>query len=89
MSACERCWRDAGLDAALHGGDKVDHYHRLLEERRDSPCTPEEQCGELHAVIEWKDGTRRCCCGLRREDLPAREGARSDRFLRRTREGGA
>ena len=37
MSACEKCWRDAGGDP--------DRYHELLNQRKDSPCTPEEQAG--------------------------------------------
>jgi len=42
MSACEKCWSDA------HRGPQVsvaDEYRRLLEERRDNPCTPEQQAG--------------------------------------------
>ena len=67
MASCEKCWSDAGWAAHLRGGDKVDHYHRLLEERKDSPCSPEEQCGEWHVVLDWKDGTRHCVCGKVRE----------------------
>lgn len=26
-------------------------------------CTPEQQCGEMHLVMDWKDGSRRCRCG--------------------------
>lgn len=37
MSACERCWRDAGGDP--------DGYHELLEARKVNPCTPEQQAG--------------------------------------------
>jgi len=37
MSACEKCWKDAGGDP--------DTYHELLELRRANPCTPEEQAG--------------------------------------------
>ena len=40
MAACEKRWADSrGSDT--HG----DGYKRLLDERRDSPCTPEEQAG--------------------------------------------
>jgi hypothetical protein len=42
--SCEKCWHDA------HTGDPyrsvADEYARLIEERRDNPCTPEEQAGE-------------------------------------------
>jgi hypothetical protein len=39
MAMCETCWADAYLRARLLGGSQVDHYHRLLDERRDRPCT--------------------------------------------------
>lgn len=42
MSACEKCWRDA------HRGPEfsvAEEYERLMDERRDHPCTPEEQAG--------------------------------------------
>jgi len=37
MSSCEKCWRDSR---------SVEDYHNLLHERRNSPCTPEEQAGK-------------------------------------------
>ena len=37
MSCCEKCWRDANGDP--------DDYQKLLVERKDDPCTPEEQAG--------------------------------------------
>ena len=37
MPSCERCWSDAGGDADL--------YAELLIERRDDPCSPEDQAG--------------------------------------------
>ncbi len=61
--ACEKCWSDAGVAAALRGGCRMGHYHRLLKEREDNPCTIEEQCGELHVVQHYTDGSRRCMCG--------------------------
>lgn len=46
MSACEKCWVDSHRDA---DGDFSDNqpkrYGELIESRRDSPCTPEEQAG--------------------------------------------
>lgn len=36
MSACEKCWADSSCSA---------DYMRLLNERKDHPCTPEEQAG--------------------------------------------
>ena len=38
MASCEKCWSDA------HGC--AEDYQQLIEERRDNPCTPEEQAGE-------------------------------------------
>jgi len=46
--ACEKCWSDAFLRAYLSGFVmmQAEAYGQLLEERRDNPCTPEEQRGE-------------------------------------------
>lgn len=65
MAMCEKCWRDAGFDVGWdsYPGDKTDRYHELVEERKDVPCTPEEQCGDAHIVSRYKDGTTRCVCG--------------------------
>lgn len=45
MSCCEKCWGDAYERAFLIGGSQADHYRALLEERKDDPCTIEEQEG--------------------------------------------
>ena len=42
MPSCEKCWSDA------HRGPQfsvAEEYWRLMEERADNPCTPEEQAG--------------------------------------------
>ena len=44
MPACEKCWKDAHF-----GGPDADisaRYQQLLNDRKDNPCTPEEQAGE-------------------------------------------
>jgi len=41
---CEKCWADAARAAGPYG-DQVDEYRRLCRERKDNPCTPEEQAG--------------------------------------------
>ena len=43
MSACEKCWRDAGGDP--------DRYQELLKLRKwpDKACTPNEQAGGIDA----------------------------------------
>lgn len=42
MASCEKCWRDAHWS----GSDVATEYARLIAERKDKPCTPEEQAGE-------------------------------------------
>jgi len=41
MATCEKCWSDAHV-----GGDVGARYLELIDERKDNPCTPEEQAGE-------------------------------------------
>lgn len=68
MSACEKCWRDA------HRGEQfsvADEYHRLMKERHDDPCTPEEQAGPdarecpscLRMTLHQITGEPMCGCG--------------------------
>lgn len=71
MASCEKCWRDAGGDP--------DTYSELIRERKDNPCTPEQQAGyggecpsckrlTVHRIV------RECViCGCKqsdKEDLP-------------------
>lgn len=49
MSACEKCWSDAHMGMSP-GVAEV--YARLLERRKDNPCTPEEQAGPDSSVCE-------------------------------------
>lgn len=47
MPSCEKCWSDA------HRGPMfsvAEEYHKLLAERKDNPCTPEQQAG-INATI--------------------------------------
>ena len=40
MASCEKCWRDS------RGQYKSQYaYSELIKERKDNPCTPEEQAG--------------------------------------------
>lgn len=41
MSSCEKCWKDAHDGS----GDAVRRYEMLSMERKQNPCTPEEQAG--------------------------------------------
>jgi hypothetical protein len=55
MSACEKCWGDAYVRFMSNPfKDQVEHYHDLLEERKDNPCSPEEQAGQ------WWDEKKQC-----------------------------
>jgi len=46
---CEKCWADAYLISRfISGKPQADEYRRLLEERKDSPCSPLEQSGRYH-----------------------------------------
>jgi len=63
MPACERCWsiysrRSMFNDDLTYGEVVVDE-----EKRNGGPCSPEEQCGDMHLVLDFKDGSRRCRCG--------------------------
>ena len=44
--ACEKCWYDASWRSAWNGRSVAENYGDLLEERRDNPCTLEEQSGK-------------------------------------------
>lgn len=45
--SCEKCWDDAyGRTLADPSRSQAEHYQDLLDERRDSPCSPREQAGQ-------------------------------------------
>ena len=48
--ACEKCWGDAYIRMMVDDPTKsqADHYRDLLEERKNNPCTPEEQRGQFN-----------------------------------------
>jgi hypothetical protein len=42
--ACEKCWGDAYMRSqAEPSKSQAEHYRDLLEERKDNPCSPDEQ----------------------------------------------
>jgi len=45
MASGEKCWNDAFTRSRWSGKDQADCYHDLIEERKDNPCTPEDQAG--------------------------------------------
>ena len=52
MSCCEKCWADAYLRMLTNPmKSQSEHYHDLLIEREDNPCSPQEQQG----IEEGKD----------------------------------
>lgn len=45
MPSCEKCWSDAHADYPYC--NVAETYDRLINERKDNPCTPEQQAGEF------------------------------------------
>jgi len=44
MPACEKCWQDAYMRMVNNPmKSQAVHYQDLLEERKDNPCSEEEQ----------------------------------------------
>ena len=56
MVSCEKCWRDAHRRQGLNPAKSVsEHYKDLLDERKDSPCSPQEQAGEYWDEDQQQD----------------------------------
>ena len=52
---CEKCWGDAWLRAYTSiGKTQSECYRELLRERKNTPCTPQEQAGQF-----WDGGRQR------------------------------
>jgi len=46
MPGCEKCWGDAYMRMRCDSSkSQAEYYRDLLNERKDNPCTPEEQAG--------------------------------------------
>ena len=58
MSLCEKCWNDAYFQTIGTSQSHYARYRRLLRERRDKPCTPEQQSGEYLKQPETKSGRK-------------------------------
>lgn len=74
MAACERCW----AEFSRRSFDRPSlTYSDVVAQTEESGyvCTPREQCGDLHLVLDMKDGGRRCRCGqvVERTAAPAKE----------------
>jgi len=61
MPACERCWAEYRRRLAL--GENITYSQVVAESDQRGGCTADEQCGEMHLVLDWVDGTRHCRCG--------------------------
>ena len=47
MASCEKCWGDAYRRYRCDPfRSQAEHYSELISERKDNPCTPEQQAGE-------------------------------------------
>jgi hypothetical protein len=55
---CEKCWSDAYFRSRWSGKSQGDCYFELLKERKDNPCTPQEQAGDY-----W-DEEKQCDCRI-------------------------
>lgn len=64
MPGCEKCWAEAGRIAYVTQGDKVEIYHRLLDQRAERPCYLD--CPEGHPDHYSYDGCP--ACGYRYHD---------------------
>lgn len=70
MTACERCWSDYRMRSLFEPNLTYSEVVAQNEAARGA-CSPAEQCGEMHLILEWKDGGRRCRCGERVERVPS------------------
>ena len=54
---CDKCWDDAGLRTQGDSSkSQYDHYVELMDERREDPCTPEQQ-GKFAVTESLRTGT--------------------------------
>ena len=60
---CEKCWDEAAARAYGTCRDQYEVYREILEERKDSPCSPKEQAGD------WWDEQNQCDKRLIKEEL--------------------
>lgn len=62
MSACEKCWHDACSRQMLLGGSIADRYAEILQERKDSPCSEDEQKYGEHTCLGCGEPCSQCSC---------------------------
>ena len=52
MPTCEKCWGDAYMRLLADSSkSQTDHYYDLLKERKENPCTKEEQEGFVSVYL--------------------------------------
>jgi len=53
MASCEKCWGDAYTRTHTNPmKSQTEHYQELINERKDNPCTPEQQAGHDATVCK-------------------------------------
>jgi len=81
MSTCEKCWADAYRLELAGKGNQPRIYERLLRERKDHPCTPEEQAGpDAQICLNCKRKTLHQITGQCMNPECKKESSQSDRF---------
>jgi hypothetical protein len=53
MASCEKCWNDAYV-RMINNPDKSQsqHYHDLLEERKNNPCNEEQNRNDATVKVQ-------------------------------------
>lgn len=52
---CEKCWSEAFRRSCTSEKLPIECYFELLEERKNNPCSPQEQAGEYWDEINQCD----------------------------------
>jgi hypothetical protein len=55
MASCEKCWVDSYKRSMETGKSRSECYFELLEERKDNPCSPQEQAGDYWDEEKQRD----------------------------------
>lgn len=63
MPACEACWAEFSRRQLFEPDLRYQDVVHEAEERNGGPCSMDDQCGDVHLVLDWEDGGKRCRCG--------------------------
>ena len=55
MPMCEKCWADAYRRSFGTPKSQTECYYELLDERKDNPCSKEQQEGVSADTLESED----------------------------------